>query len=59
MCQECGHDDGFDLLLVSKDRLLKRCRGCAHKWLEERERDTKPRLPGIRKGGWIYQDEVA
>jgi len=42
-CPECHGTP--DLLLVLRDRLVKRCTECGHKWNEEREiefvQDTK------------------
>jgi len=34
-CPECHGD--FDLVALRRDRLVKRCRACGHKWNEERE----------------------
>ena len=35
-CPECGSDSA-ELLLVKKDRLVKKCSECGHKWNEPRE----------------------
>lgn len=48
-CPECNTTSP-NLLLVLKDRLVKQCRECQHKWNEEREQEI------IRRGGYIYRD---
>jgi len=46
----CHHCDGqYDLLLVLKDRLVKKCRDCGAKWNEER-------TPEPRKSNYIRRD---
>ena len=48
-CPEC-HTVSPILLLVLKDRLVKKCKECNHKWNEPRENAL------IRNGGYIYRD---
>ncbi len=47
-CPECGGRPA--LLLVRKDRLVKKCVECGHAWNEERE----PEL--IRHGGYVWRN---
>jgi hypothetical protein len=44
-CPECGGPPALKLVL--KDRLVKACEDCGHKWNEPREPDL------VRKGGWV------
>jgi hypothetical protein len=48
LCPECHGD--YELRIVRKESLLKRCKDCGHSWAEERETIAPP---VIRPGGYI------
>lgn len=48
VCPEC-HGEA-DIFFVWHDRIVKRCRDCKHKWLEE---VVKPPIEFVGRGGWV------
>lgn len=47
-CPECRGVP--ELLLVKRDRLVKRCAECGHRWNEERETAA---VEFVGRGGWV------
>lgn len=55
LCPECHGP--YELRLVKRDALVKRCVECAHEWHEERP-SSEAREPFVRRAGYVWRFEV-